>query len=56
MLHNLFVLNTSTLNGLVIKNDPVKKATPFFVFMEGFQLPHGQALVIEEKFSPQSSQ
>ena len=56
VLHNLFVLNTSTFNGLVIKNDPVKKATPFFVFMEGFQLPHGQALVIEEKFSPQSSQ
>ena len=27
-------------NELVIKNDPVEKATPFFVFMEAVQLPH----------------
>ena len=49
MVYNLFVLDVSTFNGLVIKNDPVNKATPFFVFMEEVQLPHDQALVIEDK-------
>ena len=32
---------------MLIKNDPVKKATSFFAFMEGVQLPHDQAMVLE---------
>ena len=36
-------------NGLIIKNDPVKKATSLFVFMEGIQLSHDQVLVLERK-------
>ena len=47
MLHNLFLLDMSIFNELVIKNDPVKKATSFFVFMKGVQLPHDQVLVLE---------
>ena len=39
----------SIFNELVIKNDPVKKATPFFVFMEGVQLTHYQVLVLEDR-------
>ena len=39
----------SIFNELVIKNDPVKKAIPFSVFVEGFQLPHDQALVLEDR-------
>ena len=35
MLHNLFLLDMSIFNKLVIKNDPIKKATSCFVFMEG---------------------
>ena len=47
MLHNFFLLDMCILTELVIKNDPVKKATPFFVVMEGVQLPRGQVLVLE---------
>ena len=36
-------------NLLVIKNDPVKKATLFCAFMEGIQLSHDQVLVLEDK-------
>ena len=49
VLHNLFLLDMSILNELVIKNDPVKKATPFFVFMERVQLTHYQVLVLEDR-------
>ena len=49
VLHILFLLDIPTFNKLVTKNDPVKKATLFFVFMEGVQLPHGQALVLEDR-------
>ena len=35
-------------NLLVIKNDPVKKATLFCAFMEGIQLSHDQVLVLEQ--------
>ena len=36
-------------NLLVIKNDPVKKATLFCAFMEGIQLSHDQVLLLEDK-------
>ena len=49
MLHNLSLPDMSIFNELVIKNDPVKKATSFFIFMEGVQLPHGQVLVLEDR-------
>ena len=49
VLHNLFLLDTSIFNDLVIKNDPVKKAKSFFVFMEGVQLHHEQVLVLEDR-------
>ena len=39
----------SIFNELVIKNDPVEKATSFFVFMEGIQLPQNQVLVQEDR-------
>ena len=48
-LHNLFLLHMSIFNELVIIKDPVKKATSFFVFMEGLQLPHDQVLVLEDR-------
>ena len=32
-----------------IKNDPFKKATSFFAFMEDVQLSHGQALAPEDR-------
>ena len=48
MLHNPFLLDMSTFKELVIKYDPVKKAT-FFVFMVGFQLPINQVLVLEDR-------
>ena len=48
-LHNLFSLDMSMFNKLVIKNDLVKIATPFFVFMEEIQLPHDQVLVLEDR-------
>ena len=44
VLHNLFLLNIYIFKELPINNNPVKKATRFFVFMEGFQLPHDQVL------------
>ena len=47
VLHNLFLLDMSIFNDLVIKNYPVKKATSSFVFMEGVQLPHDKVLVLE---------
>ena len=46
VLHNLFRLDMSIFNDLVIKNDLVKKAKSFFDFMEGVQLHHGQVLVL----------
>ena len=49
VLHNLFFLDMSIFNDLIIKNDPVKKAKSFFVFMEGVQLHHDQALVLEDR-------
>ena len=42
VLHNLFLLDMSIFNDLVIKNDPVKKAKSFFVFMEEVQLHQDQ--------------
>ena len=50
MLHNLFLLDISSFNELVSKNDPVKKATPFFVFMEEVQQSHSR-LVLEDRTS-----
>ena len=46
VLHNLFLLDMSISNDLVIKGDPVQKAKSFFVFMEGVQLHHDQVLVL----------
>ena len=48
VLHNLFLLDMSIFNDLVIKSYPVKKATSSFVFMEGVQLPHDKVLVLED--------
>ena len=39
----------SIFNEWVIKNDLVKRATSFFVFIEGVQLPHDQGLVLEDR-------
>ena len=49
MLHYFFLLDVSIFNELVIKNDPVKKATSFFAVMEEVQLPHDQVLVLEDR-------
>ena len=49
MLRNLFLLDISVFNDLIIKNDPAKKAKSFFVFMEGVQLHHDQVLVLEDR-------
>ena len=49
VLHNLFLLDMFIFNELVIKIDPVKKATSFFVFMDSVQLSHDQALVLEDR-------
>ena len=49
MPHNLFLLDMSIFNGLAIKNYPLKKVTPFFVFMEGIQLPHNQVWQLEDR-------
>ena len=49
MLHNLFLLDMSIVNDLVIKNDTVKKARSLFAFKEGVQLHHDQVLVLEDK-------
>ena len=42
MLHNLFLLDLSVFNELLLKNDPVKKTISFSVFVEGFRMPHDQ--------------
>ena len=47
--HNLFLLDMSIFNDSVIKNDPVKKAKSFFVFMKKGQLHHDQVLVLEDR-------
>ena len=47
VLHNLFLLDMSMFNDLVIKNSPVKKTKSFFVSVEEDQLHHGQVLVQE---------
>ena len=49
VLHNLFLLDMSIFNDLVIKNYSVKKATSSFVFMEGVHLPHDKVLVLEDR-------
>ena len=49
MLHNLFLLDLSVFNELLLKNDPVKKTISFSVFVEGFRMPHDQVLVLEDK-------
>ena len=48
------ILNKTTLtkeNRSLQSNykNPVKKATPFFAFMERFQLPHDQVLVLVDR-------
>ena len=48
VLHNLFLLDMSRLNELVIKND---SATPLFVFMEGVQLSRDQVLLLDDTTS-----
>ena len=47
VLYNFFLLDMFMFNELVIKNDPVEKATLFFVFIEEFQVPHDQVLVLK---------
>ena len=49
VLHNLFLVDMSIFSEFIIKNDPVKKATSFLVFMKGVQLLHDQVLVLEDK-------
>ena len=49
VLHNLFLLDMSIFNDLVITNDPVKKAKYFFVLMEEVQLHNEQVLVLEHR-------
>ena len=39
----------SVFNKLAIKNDRIKKASPFFVFMEKIQLPHDKVLLLEDR-------
>ena len=39
----------SVFNKLAIKNDRIKKASPFFVFMEEIQLPHDKVLLLEHR-------
>ena len=52
VLHNLFLLDMTIFNDLVIKNYPVKKAKSFFVFMQGVQLHQEQVLVLEDRTFP----
>ena len=47
--NNLFLLGMSIFIELVIKKYHVKKATLFFVFTEGVQLPHDQVLILEDR-------
>ena len=49
VLYNLFFLDMPIFNDLIIKNEPLKKAKSFFVFMEGVQLHHDEALVLENR-------
>ena len=46
MLHNLFLLDMSIFNGLIIKDDRAKKVKSFVFFMKGVQLYHNQVLVL----------
>ena len=39
----------SIFNKLVIKNNLVKKATSFFVFMEEIQLLHDQVFILQDR-------
>ena len=56
VLHNLFLLDMSLFNELVIKNDIVKKATSFFAFLEEVQLLLDQILHWKTELPLQSSQ
>ena len=47
-MDNIFLLDMIIFNEFVTKNDPLKKTIPFFVFMEGVQLPQNQVLVLED--------
>ena len=49
VLHNVFLLVMSIFNEIVIKNDPVKKTTPFLCFYGRAQLPHDQVLGLENR-------
>ena len=49
VLYNLFLLDISICNNLVIKNNPVKKAKSFFVFHEGVSLHHDPGLVLKDR-------
>ena len=49
VLHNLFLLDISIFNDLVIKNDPIKKAKSLFVFKEAVPLHHVKVLVLEDR-------
>ena len=49
VLYNLFLLDMSICNNLVIKNNTVKKVKSFFVFKEGVSLHHKQVLVLEDR-------
>ena len=56
VLHYLLLLE-SIFNEWAIKNDPVNKATPFFVFYEGDSTASQPSLGTRiQKFSLQSSQ
>ena len=49
ILPNSFFARYVYFNDLVIKNDSVKKAKSFFIFMEGIQLHYNQVLVLEDR-------
>ena len=49
VLYNLFLLDISICNNLVIKNNPAKKVKSFFIFKEGVSLHHDQVLVLEDR-------
>ena len=46
VLQNLLFLDMSVFNELITENDPVKKVTSFFAFMEEVQLHYDQVLVL----------
>ena len=54
-MHNLILQHMSILNDLVIENDPVKKATSFFVFM-GLTASQPSLGTRRQNFSLQSSE